>query len=316
MPDTPHVSVIVPVRNGAATIRTCLDALGHVEWPARALEVVVVDNRSTDDTRAIVSGYPVRLVEESGVQSSYAARNRGVVAAHGDLLAFTDADCVPDPTWIRHLVAPFADADVGGVAGGIEAFAATTPVERWQARRAIRAERAFGHPVMPFAQTANAAYPRTLVAALGGFDATVPFGGDLDFSWRMQRRTGRRLAFAPEALVRHRHRTTLRGVVALYEKNAIANCLLAERYPHYAGYPQVRTLAYCARELVRSAWRALRHAPGTERGGADEHWVEAARWAGEMYGWLRWRTGRVESPRVTHGYPFGVASPELKGRAA
>src|SRR5207249_2373755 len=104
-----------------------------------------------------------------------------------DVLAFTDADCVPDPGWLRALVAPLAAPDVGGVAGGIEAHRAVSLVERYQARRALRAERAFAHPVLPFAQTANAAYPRAVFEALGGFDATIVFGGDLDLSWRMQR---------------------------------------------------------------------------------------------------------------------------------
>jgi hypothetical protein len=104
--------------------------------------------------------------------------------------------------------------------------------------------------------------------------------------------------------------------VALYEKNAIANCLLGERYAHYARYPEARTFAYCARELARSLARAVRRAPRRDGGAPDEHWVEAARWAGEIRGWLRWRGGRVERPRIARGYPFGAASPESKGRAA
>jgi len=257
----PRVSVIVPVRDGAESIGRCLDALCGLDYPDHAIEVVVVDNRSTDSTREIVATYPVRLVEERGVQSSYAARNRGVVASTGEVLAFTDADCIPDRGWLRALVWPLAAPDVGGVAGAIEPYDTASTVERYQARHSIRAERAFAHPVLPFAQTANVAYPRALVEALGGFDASLPFGGDLDFSWRMQRTTGRRLVFEPAALVRHRHRTTWRGLVALYEKNAIANCLLAGRYPTYASYPELRTFAYCARECARSALRGVRGAP-------------------------------------------------------
>ena len=300
----PRVSVIVPVRNGAQTIGRCLEALCALDYPGRAYEVLVVDNRSTDRTREIVCGYPVRLIEERAVQSSYAARNRGVLAASGSVLAFTDADCVPDPGWLRALVWPLAAPDVGGVAGAIEAYATASAVERYQARYSIRAERAFAHPVLPFAQTANVAYPRALVEELGGFDATLPFGGDLDFSWRMQRRTARRLVFEPGALVRHCHRTTWSGLLALYEKNAIANCLLSKRYAAYASYPELRTFAYCARECLRSALRGARRAPRADGGRPDEHWAEAVRFAGEMRGWLRWRAGRVQPPVVAPGYPF------------
>lgn len=303
---TPRVSVIVPVRDGAATIGSCLGALAALDYPRERLEVVVVDNRSRDDTRDVVARHPVRLVCEDAVQSSYAARNRGVAAASGAILAFTDADCVPDRAWLRALVAPFVSADVGGVAGAIEAFAATSTVERFQARRAIRAERAFAHPVLPFAQTANAAYPRDLVVALGGFDARLPFGGDLDFSWRLQRETGRRLAYAPDALVRHRHRTTWGGLAALYEKNAIANCLLGERHAYYASYPALRTFAYCARECLRSVARGVLRLPRAN-GTPDEHFAEAVRFAGEMRGWLRWRAGRVRVPDVAASYPLEAA---------
>jgi len=303
----PRVSVIVPVRDGAESIGRCLDALCGLDYPDHAIEVVVVDNRSTDSTREIVATYPVRLVEERGVQSSYAARNRGVVASTGEVLAFTDADCIPDRGWLRALVWPLAAPDVGGVAGAIEPYDTASTVERYQARHSIRAERAFAHPVLPFAQTANVAYPRALVEALGGFDASLPFGGDLDFSWRMQRTSGRRLVFEPAALVRHRHRTTWRGLVALYEKNAIANCLLAGRYATYASYPELRTFAYCARECARSALRGMRGAPRADGGGSDEHWAEAARFVGEMRGWLRWRAGRVHPPVVPQGYPFATS---------
>src|SRR5262249_58919523 len=97
-------------------------------WPREALELIVVDNRSTDATRAVVAEYPVRLLEEHHVQSSYAARNRGVAASHGDLLAFTDADCVPDPGWVRGLAGAFDDDQIGLAAG---------PIEAWRAHRLV-----------------------------------------------------------------------------------------------------------------------------------------------------------------------------------
>jgi glycosyltransferase involved in cell wall biosynthesis len=304
MAELPRASVIVPVHDGAGLIASCVEALLALDYPRAALEVVVVDNRSADGTRAVVSRYPVRLLEESRVQSSYAARNRGVLASSGSILAFTDADCVPDPGWLRALVAPLASADVGGVAGAIEAYRATNAVERYQARRAIRADRAYAHPVLPFAQTANVAYPRAVVESLGGFDAAIPFGGDLDFSWRMQRATGRRLVYEPRAVVRHRHRTTWTGLFKLYRKNAIANCLLASRYPHYAAYPGPRTAAYLGRELARSVVRAALRRPRPDGGAPDEHWADAVRYAGELAGWSRWHLGLANPPRVSPSYPL------------
>jgi cellulose synthase/poly-beta-1,6-N-acetylglucosamine synthase-like glycosyltransferase len=297
MPEPATVSVVVPVRNGAVTIRTCLEALLAQDWPREALELIVVDNRSTDATRTVVAQYPVRLLEERRVQSSYAARNRGVAAAHGDLLAFTDADCVPDPGWVRALAAVFEHADVGLAAGPIEAWRADRLVERYQAVHALRAERALRHPFLPFAQTANAACRRTVFDAVGGFDAACRFGGDLDFCWRVQRCTGMRLAYEHTAIVRHRHRTTWRGLFALYEKNALANCLLAERWPYYADYPSLRTGAFAGREMVRSGLRAV---VAWQTGGGDPGRAplpEMVRRAGELSGWLRWWCGAVPALR-------------------
>lgn len=289
MPELPAVAVVVPVHNGEGTIRTCLEALLEQDWPQDALELIVVDNRSTDRTCEVIAQFPVRLVEERDLQSSYAARNRGVAASRSALLAFTDADCVPDPGWVRALVSALEPAAVGIAAGPIEPWRSDRLVERYQAVRALRADRAFRHPVLPFAQTANAACPRVVFDAVGGFDAACRFGGDLDFCWRVQRRTGLRLAYEPAAVVRHRHRTTWRGLFGLYEKNAIANCLLAERWPHYAEYPSLRTGAYLARELVRSGLRVLATGPAGRGDPGGAPLPEMVRMAGELSGWLRGR---------------------------
>jgi len=310
VPEPPTVSVIVPVHNGEGTIRTCLAALLAQDWPREALELIVVDNRSTDATRAVVAEYPVRLLEEARVQSSYAARNRGVAGSHGDLLAFTDADCVPDPGWVRALAAAFEDHRVGLAGGPIEAWRTERLVERYQAVRALCAERAVHHPVLPFAQTANAACPRVVFDTVGGFDAACIFGGDLDFCWRVQRSTGLQLAYAAAAVVKHRHRTTWRGLFALYQKNALANCLLAERWGHYAAYPSLRTAAFLGRETVRSGLRVLVAGPAGRGDPGRAPLPEMVRWAGELSGWLRWRFGAA-APR-----PRPACAPRRADQAA
>jgi len=287
----PRISVVVPVYNGEATIRTCVEALLGLDYPSDRFEVIVVDNKSTDGTRRLVEGYPVTLLQEAAVQSSYAARNLGITRASGDVIAFTDADCVPERGWLRAIVAAIDAPDVGGVAGAIEAFRADSPVERYQAQRAIRADRAYSHKVLPFAQTANAAYKREVFEKIGLFDPTLIYGGDLDFSWRMQSAGGLRLVYEALAFVWHRHRTTYKGLFGLYEKNAIANCLLSERYHHYETYPRMRTFLYLSRELLRSGVRSAFARRDDGNGSLD-----VVRYAGEVWGWLRWQTGAVTLP--------------------
>lgn len=120
MPDRPFVSVVVPVFNEADTIGELLVSLLALDYPTDRYEIIVVDNGSTDHTCQIVEKYPVRLLEERETQGPAAARNKGILYAHGDIIAFTDADCVADPNWLRMLVADHEDPNIGGFAGDIK----------------------------------------------------------------------------------------------------------------------------------------------------------------------------------------------------
>src|SRR5262245_9881137 len=129
--NVPEVSIIVPVYNGGRTITALLESLVFQRYPRGRFEIIVVDNRSTDTTISQARRFPVQLLHEDGIQSSYAARNRGVHAAQGTLLAFTDADCVADPSWLSELCRPFAQPHVGASAGAIIAARPTTLVQQF-----------------------------------------------------------------------------------------------------------------------------------------------------------------------------------------
>jgi glycosyltransferase involved in cell wall biosynthesis len=291
----PLVSVIVPAFNAERTIGDCLAALLAQDYPRARLEIIAVDNRSTDRTTEVMCRYPVRVVAERRVQSSYAARNAGLAVARGAVLLFTDADCLPDAGWARTLVAALDDEDAGGAAGRIEAYGPTTLVERFQVeKRVLDAANAFTKPPLPFAQTANAAYRRTIFERVGLFDPMLVSGGDLDLAWRMQR-AGWGLAYAPGALVRHRHRRTFRGLVRLYAKNGQGAALLGERYPAFAPYQSVRVPLCRVKESVGDLGRFLAALPRAIR---HRDRYEAARplfqlglHVGDFLGWLRWRLG-------------------------
>src|SRR6266545_1529120 len=105
------VSVIVAARNAEMTLPGCLAALDAQQFPRADFEVIVVDDGSTDRTAeaACAAGASVISIPSSGPA---AARNRGAAIASGELLVFTDADCAPDPGWLRALVSPFEDPEV------------------------------------------------------------------------------------------------------------------------------------------------------------------------------------------------------------
>jgi len=104
-----QVSVIVPMYNAERTLAACLDGLAAQDHPRGEHEILLVDNGSTDASASIARRHPgVTLLSEPR-PGAYAARNHGLRRAQGDVIAFTDPDCVPHPSWIREIVSAFAD---------------------------------------------------------------------------------------------------------------------------------------------------------------------------------------------------------------
>lgn len=111
------VSIVIPVFNAERSLGDCLDAISRQDLSASEYEVIIVDNNSTDGSMAIARKHPTAQVLAEACQGAYAARNRGVCAARGRWIAFTDPDCVPRPDWLRQLVAHMADPAVHVVMG-------------------------------------------------------------------------------------------------------------------------------------------------------------------------------------------------------
>jgi len=204
----PFVSVVVPVLNGEAHLSTCLNALCRVDYPADRHEILVVDNGSTDGTAEILGRYPIQTLYEPRRGPSQ-ARNRGITAAIGDIVAFTDSDCVPTTGWLREIAKGFGTGETGAVAGEILPYPPRTPAERYAARiRHLSPRRYMSRETFPFAVTANLAFRREVFEKVGLLDVDSPRGGEsTDFCTRFFRETGQGLELAPRAIVFHRHRS-------------------------------------------------------------------------------------------------------------
>ena len=97
----PDVSVIVPVYNRAKVIRPCLDSILAVDYPVDRLELIVVDNASTDDTPRVLEQYAARIrIIREAKRGPAAARNAGLRVARGEVAAFTDSDCQVEQSWL------------------------------------------------------------------------------------------------------------------------------------------------------------------------------------------------------------------------
>lgn len=219
MPDeTLRFSVVVPTRNRPEQLETCLQALAAQDYPSDRFEVIVVDDGGDRPIEATVSRFEdhldVAVIGQSN-QGPGAARNTGATKARGTNLAFTDDDCVPEPTWLAALdsiLSKSADAVlVGGkVVNGLPTSCCS------QASQLI-VDLVYDHHNPDsrnanFFATNNMAVPTHEFLELGGFDPSFRTSEDRDLCDRWHH-AGRRLVFAPEARIAHQHRLDLSSFV-------------------------------------------------------------------------------------------------------
>jgi glycosyltransferase involved in cell wall biosynthesis len=214
---TPTISVIVPVRNGAADVDALLECLDYQTLPRDKFEVVIGDDGSTDggtDDLATADGH-IRLAVGPPT-NSYAARNRAVELSGAPVLAFCDADCRPEPEWLERGVAALEHTDM--VAGRIR-FDVPSSRTVWTLVD-MDGSKDHEHQVrVGIAETANLFLRRELFDRVGGFEAEIPEYGDFEFVERCVA-AGAKLTYASDAIVSHPARTSGRTVLrALWKYN-------------------------------------------------------------------------------------------------
>jgi cellulose synthase/poly-beta-1,6-N-acetylglucosamine synthase-like glycosyltransferase len=234
----PPVSVIIPIYNGEADLPDLLTCLQNQTYPRQQVEYLLVNNNSSDQTAAILdeaakasqaSGFPLIVLTENQIQSSYAARNRGIKTARYDLLIFTDADCRPVPVWLEEIVKPFSNPDIGIVAGEIVALTGNSLLEKYAERQEILSQKfLLEHPFCPYGQTANLGIRKAALEKVGLFRPYLTTGGDADICWRILRETSWQLAYAPTAIISHRHRSTIKSFRSQFQRYGRSNRYLHE----------------------------------------------------------------------------------------
>src|SRR3989441_4775171 len=256
----PRVSVVVCSYNGARTIGDCLDGLARLDYPD--YEVIGGDDGSRDATAAIARRYAPVLVQTPNRGLSH-ARNAGLAAATGEIVAYIDADARPDPQWLRYLAATFMSTAHAGVGGPNIAPPGDGPIAECVAR-------APGGPVPVLLNDreaehipgCNMAFRKDCLQAIGGFDPQYRAAGDdVDVCWRLQER-GWKLGFSPAAMVWHHRRNSVRTY-----------------WKQQTGYGR-------AEAMLERKWPEKYNGPGH------------IRWAGRMYGSgltraLGWREARI-----------------------
>ena len=206
----PLVSVIVCAHDASDTLDDCLASLAALSYPHT--EVIVVNDGSKDETGTIVRRYPdVRVIDIPNGGLS-AARNAGLAAATGEIVAYTDADCRVDADWLTYLVQPMLVSAVAG-AGGPNVVPADDP---WVAQCVARAPGGPTHVMLDdriaeHVPGCNMAFRRESLLAIDGFNPVyLRAGDDVDICWRLQAKN-LQIAFAPSALVWHHRRASVRA---------------------------------------------------------------------------------------------------------
>jgi len=209
------VSVVVPTYDRADAVRGCVQALGSLDYPTDAVEVVVIDDASPHpvELAGIEAPCSVRVLRVERNGGPAAARNLGAREATGDVVAFTDDDCRPEPAWLGALVGAL-DAEPDALAGGrtVNALEENPFAEASQDLVSYLYDAApGGRSLLPFFTSNNFAVRRDRFHSLGGFDETFRFTAaeDRDLSERWAAEIGP-LRFVPEARVRHHHDLSLR----------------------------------------------------------------------------------------------------------
>ncbi|HMJ11457.1 MAG TPA: glycosyltransferase [Polyangiaceae bacterium] len=197
----PRVSVVVPAYNEAAHVLDCVAALKAQTYPRELLEIVVIDNGSSDGTFELLQAQTEIVTAQERTPGSYAARNRGLELARGDVMAFTDADCMPDMNWVKNAVAHLR-AGVGIVAGHVGLEEHPGPLTTSELFERCFAFKQAENARLGLCVTANWFSPRAVLDEVGGFDGLLLSGGDHELSRAIAAR-GYRVVYARDASVRH-----------------------------------------------------------------------------------------------------------------
>jgi GT2 family glycosyltransferase len=228
------ISVVIPAYNAEALISKCLDSLLKQTIDQTKYEIIVVDDGSTDATADVVQSFEnVRLIKQNN-QGPAAARNNGAANAKGDIILFTDSDCVPAINWIEEMIRPFNDdAEIVGVKGIYKTDQKELIARFVQAEYEDKYDVLKRDQYIDFVDTYSAGFKRKVFLEFGGYDTSFPVAcaEDVELSFRMFSR-GYKMVFNPNAVVSHRHPATLTGYLKKKYKFAFWRILAVRKNPN------------------------------------------------------------------------------------
>jgi mycofactocin glycosyltransferase len=234
----PLVSIVIPVYNRPAEIEECLESLQNLDYPSEKTEIIVVDDASRDHTAAVVRRFGVRLIVQPNNMGQSAARNTGVAAAKGEIIAFLDSDCIAEKVWLRELVPYFQDSRVALVGGYVGAYYTEKRMDRYEqvcsalnmGKEAVLGR---GDGSVFYVPTCNMLVRKEIYEQVGGLDETLQVGEDVDLCWRMMQ-ARHHLFYIPRGPVLHKHRNRLLSGFLRRFDYGTSEAVLYARFPKVA----------------------------------------------------------------------------------
>ena len=228
--DYPFVSIIIPVYNNSEGLKQCLNALEKQTYPQDYYEIIVVDNGSEESLESVTSQFNNILWTYESQSGSYAARNKGLTIAKGEIIAFTDSDCIPHKNWLENGLAKLLENGNCGIVGGkiniiYQNVQHPTSVEIYEMINSLKQDK----NVEKFqAVTANLFTYRKVIETVGNFDSSLKSGGDVEWSYRVHLQ-GYQILYAESACVDHPARRTFKELINRVSRTTGGNYMLKQK---------------------------------------------------------------------------------------
>jgi GT2 family glycosyltransferase len=229
----PLVSIVVASYNGERTLEACLKSLQNLNYTS--YEVILVDDGSTDRTPEICRRFgDIHYIRHEKNQGLSVARNTGIAAAKGEIVAFTDSDCRADRDWLHYLIGDLVQSEFAGIGG----HNLLPPEDSWVAAAVMVSPGGPAHVMITdrlaeHIPGCNMAFYKWALEDIAGFDPIFrKAGDDVDVCWRLQQQ-GYKLGFSPAGFVWHYRRATVRDYLKQQQGYGEAEALLVRRHPEY-----------------------------------------------------------------------------------
>jgi glycosyltransferase involved in cell wall biosynthesis len=232
------VSIVIPVYNEEKMLPLCLDSLQSLDYPKEMLEIIFVDNNSTDKSAKIIKKYPVTYLFE-GKKGAGAARNTGIRQAKGEIIAFTDADCVVRKDWINRITEGFKNKNTGCCSGKTVSYKPERFIEKlfeWLFEKQPKWNINYfeDYFIGPVFATCNLACSKKALDEIGLFDDGLLASEDVDLVWRINLK-GYQVDYIENAIVEHKRRDKLKELPDVFFKYMYWQYYLIKKYESVIG---------------------------------------------------------------------------------